>query len=68
MLVTIELGIIVFASLEGRAPSVGFEKAITKWTPAALSRLLATLRRSLAASESQIFRLSSAYPTLLSAD
>ncbi len=31
MLPTIELGIIVFTSLEGRAPSVSGEEAITKW-------------------------------------
>src|SRR6266436_8341510 len=37
MLPTIELGIIVFTSLEGRAPSVSGEEAITKWTPGALS-------------------------------
>jgi hypothetical protein len=37
MLPTIELGIIVFASHEGRAPSVSGEEAITKWTPGALS-------------------------------
>jgi hypothetical protein len=37
MLPTIELAIIVFTSLEGRAPSVSGEEAITKWTPGALS-------------------------------
>ena len=37
MLPTIELGIIVFTSLEERAPSVSGEEAITKWTPGALS-------------------------------
>ena len=37
MLPTIEWGIIVLTSLEGRAPSVSGEEAITKWTPGALS-------------------------------
>jgi hypothetical protein len=38
MLPAIQLGIIVFTSLEGRAPSVGGEEAIAKWTPGALSQ------------------------------
>jgi len=36
MLPTIELAIIVFTSLDGRAPSMSGEEAITKWTPGAL--------------------------------
>ena len=62
MLPTIELAIIVFTSLEGRAPPVSGEEAITKWTPGALSPCKPASRQRLVGHCWRVYRPSGFFP------